>query len=63
MKEFWKSKTIWGIAIAALPTILQLAGVPVPSGLGGLLNEILIASGSGLAVYGRVKAVDRLKLK
>ena len=63
MKQFWKSKTIWGIAIAAIPTVLQLFGVPVPSGLGGLLNEILIASGSGLAVYGRVKAVDKLSLK
>ena len=63
MKQFWKSKTVWGIAISALPTILQLFGVPVPSGVGELLNQILVATGSGLAVYGRVKAVDKLTLK
>ena len=63
MKAWYKSKTIWGIAIAALPTVLQLFGVPVPSGLGGLLNEILVASGGGLALYGRVKATDKITLK
>jgi len=63
MKQFWKSKTIWGIVIAALPSVLRLVGIPVPIGLEGFLNELLVAFGSGLAVYGRVKAADKLTLK
>ena len=58
MKKFWKSKTIWGIAISLLPTILQIVGVPLP--IGEIATELIIAAGGGLAVFGRVKAVDRL---
>ena len=58
MKQFWKSKTLWGIAIALLPTILQVAGIPLP--VGEFLGEIIVASGGGLAVFGRLQAVDRL---
>jgi hypothetical protein len=58
MKQFWKSKTIWGIVISLLPTILQVAGIPLP--IGEVLNQVIIAAGGGLAVVGRVKAVDRL---
>lgn len=61
MKKFWKSKTIWGIAISLLPTILQIAGIPLP--VGELVNQIIIAAGGGLAVVGRVKAVDKLTFK
>ena len=58
MKKFWKSKTIWGIVISLLPTVLQVLGVPLP--IGEVLNQVIIAAGGGLAVVGRVKAVDRL---
>ena len=58
MKKFWKSKTIWGIVISLLPTVLQVLGVPLP--LGEVLNQVIIAAGGGLAVVGRVQAVDRL---
>ena len=58
MKKFWKSKTLWGVFIAVLPTILQAAGVPLP--LGEVATQIIVAAGGGLAVVGRVKAVDRL---
>ena len=61
MKQFWRSKTIWGIAISLLPVILQVAGIPLP--IGELATEIIIAAGGGLAVFGRVKAVDKLTLK
>ena len=61
MKKFWKSKTIWGIVISLLPTVLQVLGVPLP--LGEVLNQVIIAAGGGLAVVGRVQAVDRLTLK
>ena len=58
MKKFWKSKTIWGVVISLLPTILQAAGVPLP--LGEVLSQVIIAAGGGLAVFGRIKAVDKL---
>ena len=61
MKQFWKSKTLWGVAIAVIPTILQLAGVPLP--IGELATQILIAAGGAVAVGGRIKAVDRLTFK
>jgi len=61
MKKFWKSKTMWGITISLLPTVLQLLGIPLP--VGEVLNQIIIAAGGGLAVVGRVQAVDRLTLK
>ena len=59
MKEFWKSKTIWGIIVAVLPTVLRMAGVPLPPGV----DDILVGIGGSLGVYGRVKAEDSLTLK
>jgi hypothetical protein len=61
MKAWWKSKTLIGIAISLLPTILQLAGIPLP--IGELAGQIIIAAGGALAVGGRIKAVDRLSFK
>jgi hypothetical protein len=61
MKQWWKSKTLIGIAISLLPTILQLAGVSLP--IGEVLPQVIIAAGGGLAVVGRVQAKDRLTLK
>ena len=61
MKQFWKSKTLWGLTISLLPIILQVAGIPLP--IGELATEIIIAAGGGLAVFGRVKAVDKLTLR
>jgi hypothetical protein len=61
MKAFWKSKTMWGIAVAVIPTVLQLVGVPLP--IGEMATQILIAAGGALAVGGRITAVDRLTFK
>jgi hypothetical protein len=61
MKEFWKSKTLIGITISLLPTILQLAGIPLP--IGEVLTEVIVVAGGGLAVFGRVQAKDKLTLK
>ena len=61
MKQFWKSKTMWGVVIAILPTILQVVGLPLP--IGEIATQIIVAAGGGLAVVGRVKAVDKLTLK
>jgi hypothetical protein len=61
MKQFWKSKTMWGLGISLLPTVLQLAGIPLP--IGEVLTEIIVVAGGGLAVFGRVQAVDKLTIK
>lgn len=61
MKQFWKSKTLWGVFIALVPTLLQVAGIPLP--VGELLGEVIVAAGGGLAVFGRVQAKDRLSFK
>jgi hypothetical protein len=61
MKQWWKSKTMWGLGISLLPTVLQLAGIPLP--IGEVLTEIIVVAGGGLAVFGRAKAVDKLTIK
>ena len=61
MKQFWKSKTLWGVFIALIPTILQIVGIPLP--IGEMLGEIIVTAGGGLAVFGRVQAKDKLTLK
>ena len=62
MKQFWKSKTLWGLTISLLPTILQLAGIPLP--IGEVATQIIaVVAGGGLGVFGRVKAVDKLTLR
>jgi hypothetical protein len=61
MKQWWKSKTMWGLGISLLPTVLQLAGIPLP--IGEVLTEVIVVAGGGLAVFGRVKAVDKLTIK
>lgn len=59
-KAFFKSKTIWGIAIAALPTILNLFGIALPPGLAEMITTALVGAGSGLGIYGRISATQRL---
>jgi len=63
VKVYLKSKTLWGILIAALPTILRVSGVPLPPGTDDLLGEVLVAIGSSIGVYGRVTATQRLAFR
>ena len=60
-KAFWKSKTLWGILIALVPTLCQLAGIPLP--IAENLTNILVLAGGTLAGYGRVSATQKLSLK
>ena len=55
-KGYIQSKTLWGIVIAMLPTVLRLAGVPLPPGV----DEAIVGIGSSLGIYGRVTATQRL---
>lgn len=62
--KFWlKSKTILGILISVLPTLLPMIGMGTADSM--LISEqldILIqASGALLAIYGRVKADTKIK--
>jgi hypothetical protein len=61
VKQFWKSKTLWGVLITLIPTILQIAGIPFS--VGELLGELIVAAGGGLAVFGRIQATNRLTLR
>lgn len=61
VKQFWKSKTLWGILIAVLPTICKLLGIPLPAV--EAIEEILVMLGGTLAAYGRVSASSKLGLK
>ena len=60
-----KSKTIWGVIIAAVPTILAQFGVDVGSTelINGWANEIIEAFGSLLAIYGRFVADTAVHVK
>lgn len=60
-KNFLQSKTIQGILISALPYLSNLVGYEIPDHA-GFVNDILILVGSVWAIYGRVKAVDKIKL-
>ena len=57
-KSVLKSKTVWGILIAILPTLLPLLGIPLPPAVA----DALIAAGSSLGIYGRVTATERIRL-
>ena len=59
-KKLVKSKTFWGIIIAILPTILRLAGVPIPPGTAEVLTEVAVIAGGSLGIYGRVAATERI---
>ena len=68
MKKFWKSKTIWGILLAAVPGVggpLSAAVLGLPSGdaMPTELTTIMAAAGALLAIYGRWKATGELTLK
>lgn len=68
-KSLFTSKTIIGVVIAALPTILGLFGISVSDLPGFTANVDQIANGlvelfgSGLAIYGRIKATTALVVK
>ena len=55
-KEFWKSKTIWGFAIAGVIAIGKVFNIPVLDSNIGLLVGILTAF---LGAYGLRSAVGK----
>lgn len=65
-KFFLASKTIWGLIIAALPTLAPLVGLSLTaddaSMLGSHVDGVIQAAGFLLALWGRVKADKPLKV-
>lgn len=68
-KSILASKTLWGVLIAALPTVLGLFGLHVTDAAqftadaGQIVDQVITLAGSVLAVYGRVKATAALVVK
>ena len=69
VKSMLLSKTLWGVLIAALPTVLSLFGYKVgdvvafteASNL--ILDNAVALGGSALAIYGRIVATKALVIK
>jgi len=56
LKEWYKSKTIWGCLVAILLIVLEL-------GLGesSIYIQIVVAMASALGIYGRFEAEQKIK--
>lgn len=69
IKSLFASKTVWGVVIAALPTVLAVFGYKVSdvaaftAGADQLVDGIITLVGSALAIYGRLKATASLVVK
>ena len=68
-KNILASKTLWGVVIAALPTVLGFFNLHVSdvaafsAGASELVDSALTLAGSALAIYGRFKATAELVVK
>ena len=66
-KNIVKSRTIWGVIIAALPTILPIFGVDLTKSdyelIATMGNQFITLTGSALAIYGRYIAKQRLRIR
>ena len=69
IKATFASKTLWGVVIAALPTILALFGFKIADlsafteNAGNIVDGLTTLIGSALAIYGRFKATTALVVK
>lgn len=63
VKPWWKSKTIWAAVIAFLMSVAPELGIMSPddaAGVGGDLTDIIAGLFAGFAIYGRVRARQRI---
>lgn len=61
VKGILQSKTVWGIAVMVIAQVLKRNGVEVDEA--GLLNDLMSAVGTILAIYGRVTASSTIAPK
>lgn len=59
-KSPWASKTIWGAIAVVAVSVAQVAGIELGSA-DGWAEGIVGLIGAALAIYGRVKAVKKIK--
>lgn len=68
-KSLLASKTLWGVLIAALPTIAKLFGYDIADVAGFTANAseivdgVIALFGSAVAIYGRITATKALVVK
>ena len=55
-KEWYKSKAVWGSAVALIVAIMTSA-----FGADAQLTQVIIAIASALGLYGRLTATEKLK--
>jgi len=64
-KKWFMSKTVWGVLVMLLSSVLGTLGVPLTAEIqGDLVNIVMQAitvGGGALAVYGRVTAKTAIK--
>lgn len=69
LKAALGSKTVWGVVIAALPTVAGLFGYQITdvasfaAGAEDVVNQVTTLVGSVLAIYGRAVATSKLVVK
>jgi hypothetical protein len=64
-KQWWMSKTVWGVIVMLISSALASTGIPLTPELQGTIVELIMqgitVGGGALAVYGRVTAKTALK--
>ena len=61
-KEWYKSKTMWGLIVVLAATVAQKFGLDIDlAGADMLLTEALQVAGAAYSLYGRVKATHTIK--
>ena len=64
-KQWWMSKTVWGVVVMLISSALSSTGIPLTPELQGTIVELIMQAitvgGGALAVYGRVTAKTSLK--
>lgn len=67
MKTILQSKTIWGLLIAAAPTVAQLFGYQLGANFAteaaATVDQVVQLAGLAFATYGRLKANTALVVK
>ncbi|MEQ9490864.1 MAG: hypothetical protein RIM72_17930 [Alphaproteobacteria bacterium] len=64
IKPWWQSKTLWGAIVTIGSAVLGLAGLDLGEtdreALTGLLTSLGAAIGGMIAIFGRIKAKNRI---
>lgn len=61
-KPWYKSKTIWGSIVAVLALVAGIFGYQIgPDAQAEIVTGLVGVVGGAFAIYGRIKAVDKVK--